>query len=601
MKSKAQLTTQDNNKPAKTPTISKIQNIKDIVAVIALRYSAVYGIFEASHSGSTRYIPSSLILVPSLESLRLIKLLPTLHHASIVSSFLLVSMASKLLIIGVGFDGLLRQIVGGDFSDRNLWLCFELTAIFLRKWDGLVEEEQVLCWLLKTCGRHYVEANVKLTFLCDWLFFDEKIDSLMNVEPAMFLMVCSIPKYIDMIHTLNFLLLLADKYDIGCINVIVRGLPSALSVFVQKGVIWSVDVLTSCEFLSPFLKDGLKRISLWLNVGGNELQLSCLCPYFVPHLSLQNVSHLKKLTLPPKQSSVKTETIAAEKTKVKLDWPIMAMEHVAIISDKATVTPEFQKHLLLPQFLTVLTHASAIKTCDKVTVAPRVKCCQKPLKLNSGADESRKMVKKSGKEEHHLWQKRDSAGSGQKALNLVRIVSELPNEKEAVYGALDKWTAWETEFPLIAAAKALKILRQRRQWTRVAKWMLSKGQGATLGTYDTLLLAFDMDDRVDEAKSLWNMIIYSHTRSMSKRLFSRMISLYDHHNMQDEIIQVFADMEELGVRPDEDTLRRVAHAFKKLGQEEKQKLVLERYQCKWKYIHFNGERVRVKRDGRNEE
>ena len=46
-------------------------------------------------------------------------------------------------------------------------------------------------------------------------------------------------------------------------------------------------------------------------------------------------------------------------------------------------------------------------------------------------------------------------------------VSELPNEKEAVYGALDKWTAWETEFPLIAAAKALKILRQRRQWTRV--------------------------------------------------------------------------------------------------------------------------------------
>ncbi|MBA0774928.1 hypothetical protein Gotri_010101 [Gossypium trilobum] len=35
----------------------------------------------------------------------------------------------------------------------------------------------------------------------------------------------------------------------------------------------------------------------------------------------------------------------------------------------------------------------------------------------------RKPVKKSGKNEHHLWKKRDSAGSGQKALNLVRIVS----------------------------------------------------------------------------------------------------------------------------------------------------------------------------------
>ncbi|XP_010655604.1 pentatricopeptide repeat-containing protein At4g18975, chloroplastic isoform X2 [Vitis riparia] len=217
--------------------------------------------------------------------------------------------------------------------------------------------------------------------------------------------------------------------------------------------------------------------------------------------------------------------------------------------------------------------------------------------------ECREISKKVGKKEHHLWRKRDSIGSGQKALNLVRIVSELPNEKEAVYGALDKWTAWETEFPLIAAAKALRILRKRNQWKRViqvAKWMLSKGQGATMGTYDTLLLAFDMDWRVDEAESLWNMILHTHTRSISKQLFSRMISLYDHHDMRDKVIEVFADMEELGVKPDEDTVRRVACAFQTLGQEDKQKLVLKKYQCKWKYIHFNGERVRVRRDAWDE-
>ncbi|XVF87249.1 hypothetical protein PTKIN_Ptkin18bG0103600 [Pterospermum kingtungense] len=214
------------------------------------------------------------------------------------------------------------------------------------------------------------------------------------------------------------------------------------------------------------------------------------------------------------------------------------------------------------------------------------------------ATKTRKPVKKVGKNEHHLWRKRDSAGSGQKALNLVRIVSQLPNEKEAVYGALDKWTAWETEFPLIAAAKALQILRKRSQWRRViqvAKWMLSKGQGATMGTYDTLLLAFDMDNRVDEAETLWNMVLHTRTRSISKRLFSRMISLYNHHNMQEKVIEVFADMEELRVRPDENTVRKVARAFQEAGQEDKQKLVLRRYLSKWKYIHFNGERVRVKR------
>ncbi|KAG7542292.1 Pentatricopeptide repeat [Arabidopsis thaliana x Arabidopsis arenosa] len=207
-------------------------------------------------------------------------------------------------------------------------------------------------------------------------------------------------------------------------------------------------------------------------------------------------------------------------------------------------------------------------------------------------------IKKVGKKEHHLWKKNDSAGSGQKALNLVRMLSGLPNEKEAVYGALNKWVAWEVEFPIIAAAKALQILRKRSQWHRViqlAKWMLSKGQGATMGTYDTLLLAFDMDQRADEAESLWNMILHTHTRSIPRRLFARMIALYAHYDLHDKVIEVFADMEELKVRPDEDTARRVARAFRELGQEENGKLILRRYLSEFKYIYFNGERVRVKR------
>ncbi|ONK74756.1 uncharacterized protein A4U43_C03F9830 [Asparagus officinalis] len=206
-------------------------------------------------------------------------------------------------------------------------------------------------------------------------------------------------------------------------------------------------------------------------------------------------------------------------------------------------------------------------------------------------------IKKTGKKEHHLWMKRDSAGSGQKALNLVQIVSKLPSEKEAIYGELDKWTAWETEFPVIAAAKALEIMRKRNQWLRiiqVSKWLLSKGQVLTMGTYDTLLLALDMEGRIDEAETIWNVILQTHTRSVSKRLFSRMIALYEHHHVPEKIVEVFADMEELGVKPDDDTVRRIARAFEKLGQVENQKLVLKKYQNKWKYLHFNGERVRVR-------
>ncbi|KAH0717760.1 hypothetical protein KY285_013791 [Solanum tuberosum] len=213
---------------------------------------------------------------------------------------------------------------------------------------------------------------------------------------------------------------------------------------------------------------------------------------------------------------------------------------------------------------------------DKLNVTSALKHSKKQgeLSLTISAAADQKKVQKAGKVEHHLWKKRESAGSGQKALNLVQIINGLHGRQE---------------FPLIAAAKALRILRQQRLWKRVAKWMLSKGQGATMATYDALLLAFDMDNRVDEAETLWNMILHTSTRSVSKWLFSRMTSLYDHHH-------VFADMEELGVKPDEDTVRRVARAFQMLGQEDEQKLVLKKYQSRWKYVHFNGERARVRRD-----
>ncbi|PPD71022.1 hypothetical protein GOBAR_DD32098 [Gossypium barbadense] len=47
---------------------------------------------------------------------------------------------------------------------------------------------------------------------------------------------------------------------------------------------------------------------------------------------------------------------------------------------------------------------------------------------------------------------------------VFKKVSQLPNEKETIYRALDKWVAWETEFPLIAAVKALQIFKKRSQW-----------------------------------------------------------------------------------------------------------------------------------------
>ncbi|KAG2645929.1 hypothetical protein PVAP13_2KG467800 [Panicum virgatum] len=84
---------------------------------------------------------------------------------------------------------------------------------------------------------------------------------------------------------------------------------------------------------------------------------------------------------------------------------------------------------------------------------------------------SRALVTKKPNKEHHLWIRKETAGSGKKALRLIDTVSKLPNEKEAIYGALDKWSAFEPEFPIVAAAKALGMLKRRRKWLRIIQVM----------------------------------------------------------------------------------------------------------------------------------
>ncbi|KAK2359087.1 integrator complex subunit [Trifolium repens] len=130
--------------------------------------------------------------------------------------------------------------------------------------SDVVPRWTVIGWLLTTFKRkNYIEANAKLALFYDWLFFDERMDNIMNIEPAILLMVHSIPKYVEMTNTLlEFLLRLLDNYDMEHKDIIVKGVVSAFRFLESKGVIQSLDVLTSYPTLSPSLKEGLSRLLL---------------------------------------------------------------------------------------------------------------------------------------------------------------------------------------------------------------------------------------------------------------------------------------------------------------------------------------------------
>ncbi|WCJ36734.1 Pentatricopeptide repeat (PPR) superfamily protein [Euphorbia peplus] len=196
-----------------------------------------------------------------------------------------------------------------------------------------------------------------------------------------------------------------------------------------------------------------------------------------------------------------------------------------------------------------------------------------------------------------VWKKKERIGTISKSAKLVDCIKGLSNVKEEVYGALDSFVAWELEFPLIAVKKALKTLEKEQEWKRiiqVIKWMLSKGQGRTMGTYFTLLNALAEDERLEEAEELWEQLFSKNLEGMPRIFFDKMISIYYKRDMYDKMFEIFGDMEELGVRPHIPIVNMMGAAFQKLGMLDKYDKLKKKYPPpKWEYRYIKGKRIRV--------
>ncbi|XP_022682249.1 LOW QUALITY PROTEIN: integrator complex subunit 3-like [Setaria italica] len=139
--------------------------------------------------------------------------------------------------------------------------------------SGVIVRWAVIGWLLTGCSKGYVVANAKLALFYDWLFFEEGIGrgSVMNIEPAMLLMVNLVSQYTDITNMLlEFLFLLIENYDVRRKEAIAHCVRSAFGVLVKKRVIPSLEPLTCCEKLSPLLRQKLVAFLSSSNPGAAE-------------------------------------------------------------------------------------------------------------------------------------------------------------------------------------------------------------------------------------------------------------------------------------------------------------------------------------------
>ncbi|VAI12857.1 unnamed protein product [Triticum turgidum subsp. durum] len=224
-----------------------------------------------------------------------------------------------------------------------------------------------------------------------------------------------------------------------------------------------------------------------------------------------------------------------------------------------------------------------------------------------------------------VWKTDKRIGTVSKSQKLVKCIKGLSNVKEEVYGALDSFVAWELEFPLIAVKKALKTLEDEKEWKRiiqVIKWMFNKGQGKTMGSYQTLLNALVEDGRIEEAEELFQKIFSRYMEGLPRIFFMKIISLYYRLGSYEKMFEilhhlvllawrgnsyttvelsayladiVFADMEELGVRPDTSIVRMLGDVFMKLEMLDKYEKLNRKYPPpKFEYRYIKGKRIRIR-------
>lgn len=196
------------------------------------------------------------------------------------------------------------------------------------------------------------------------------------------------------------------------------------------------------------------------------------------------------------------------------------------------------------------------------------------------------------------WKTTNRKGSFAKARKLVDLIDETPPAKEDIYGALDAFVAWELEFPIIAIKKAMAFMAEEQKWRQiiqVSKWMLSKGQGKTMGTFTLLLEALDHEGRVEEADALFEKLLTEHEDATPRYMFTVVIAMFERHNNPRRLLQVFADMEELEIKPDMVTVERVARTYRSIGLMKRAEAVEAKYPpTKWGFRYKRGKAYRVR-------
>lgn len=158
---------------------------------------------------------------------------------------------------------LIRYIVG-VIHPTNEQLCSDI----IPRWA-------VIGWLLTTCTSNVAASNAKLALFYDWLFFDQGVDNIMNIEPAILVMHHSMRSHPAVTATLlDFLCRIIPNYYPAHADKVKVGIFKALHHIIEKRVLPNLQPLFDSPKLDKELRTTVRDTFKEFCSNGNDEGIS---------------------------------------------------------------------------------------------------------------------------------------------------------------------------------------------------------------------------------------------------------------------------------------------------------------------------------------
>ena len=116
----------------------------------------------------------------------------------------------------------------------------------------IVTRWAILGWLLKSVHSDAALTAAEFALFYDWFWFDPKTDNIMNIEPAILLMVCSVDQYPGITAMLmSYLVRAPYSFPENMRETVLWGIHNSFMTVLQKRVIHSLDSLLSFSHVDP--------------------------------------------------------------------------------------------------------------------------------------------------------------------------------------------------------------------------------------------------------------------------------------------------------------------------------------------------------------